>query len=84
MMTTFFFAFPAVLLSGFVFPISSMPNIAQWITYANPLRYFLVIIRAVFLKGAGAEVLWPHMTVMGLLGVLVFILSSLKFTKRLE
>jgi len=84
MMTTFFFAFPAVLLSGFVFPIFSMPNIVQWITYANPLRYFLVIIRAIFLKGVGIEVLWPHMTVMGLLGVLVFILSSLKFTKRLE
>jgi ABC-2 type transport system permease protein len=84
MMTTFFFEFPAVLLSGFVFPISSMPTIVQWITYANPLRYFLVIIRAIFLKGVGAEVLWPHMMVMGMLGILVFILSSIKFQKRLE
>jgi ABC-2 type transport system permease protein len=84
MMTTFFFAFPAILLSGFVFPISSMPEIAQWITYANPLRYFIVIIRAIFLKGVGIEVLWPHLTAMGVLGVLIFILSSLKFTKRLE
>ena len=83
MMTTFFFDFPAILLSGFVFPISSMPNIVQWITYANPLRYFLVIIRGIFLKGVGVEVLWPHMMAMGILGVLVFILSSLKFTKRL-
>jgi ABC-2 type transport system permease protein len=84
MMTTFFFAFPAILLSGFVFPISSMPEIAQWVTYANPLRYFIVIIRAIFLKGVGIEVLWPHLTAMGVLGVLIFILSSLKFTKRLE
>jgi ABC-2 type transport system permease protein len=83
MMTTFFYVFPAILLSGFVFPIDSMPEIVQWITYANPLRYFLVILRVIFLKGAGAEVLWPHIMAMGILGVLVFILSSLKFTKRL-
>ena len=84
MMTTFFYIFPAILLSGFVFPIASMPDVVQWVTYVNPLRYFLVILRAIFLKGVGAEVLWPHMTVMGILGILVFILSSLKFTKRLE
>ena len=84
MMTTFFFNFPAILLSGFVFPIASMPTVVQWITYANPLRYFLVIIRAIFLKGVGVEVLWPHLTAMGILGVLIFTLSSLKFTKRLE
>jgi ABC-2 type transport system permease protein len=84
MMTTFFFNFPAILLSGFVFPIASMPKVVQWVTYVNPLRYFLVIIRAIFLKGVGVEVLWPHMTAMGIIGILVFILSSLKFTKRLE
>jgi len=61
-----------------------MPKVVQWVTYVNPLRYFLVIIRAIFLKGVGVEVLWPHMTAMGILGILVFILSSLKFTKRLE
>ena len=84
MMTTFFFVFPAILLSGFVFPIASMPGVVQWITYLNPLRYFLVIVRAIFLKGVGVEVLWPHMTAMGAIGVSVFILSSFKFSKRLE
>jgi len=84
MMTTFFYVFPAILLSGFVFPIASMPDIVQWITYLNPLRYFLVIVRAIFLKGVGVEVLWPHMTAMGILGISVFILSSFKFSKRLE
>ena len=55
MMSTFFFFFPAVLLSGFAFPIANMPTVVQWITLVNPLRYFLVILRGIFLKGIGRE-----------------------------
>ena len=84
MMTTFFFFFPANLLSGFAFPIENMPEIVQWITYANPLRYFLVIIRGIFLKGIGADLLWPQMVALGALGITVLGLSALRFTKRLE
>lgn len=84
MMTTFFFFFPANLLSGFAFPIENMPEIVQWITYANPLRYFLVIIRGIFLKGIGADLLWPQMVALGTLGIIVLGLSALRFTKRLE
>ena len=84
MMTTFFFFFPANLLSGFAFPIENMPEIVQWITYANPLRYFLVIIRGIFLKGIGADLLWPQMAALGTLGIIVLGLSALRFTKRLE
>jgi len=84
MMTTFFFFFPANLLSGFAFPIENMPEIVQWITYLNPLRYFLVIIRGIFLKGIGAEILWPQMVALGALGIIVLGLSALRFTKRLE
>lgn len=84
MMSTFFFYFPAVLLSGFMFPIANMPIVVQWITYVNPLRYFLVIIRGIFLKGIGAEILWPQMLALGILGTLVLTLSSLRFSKRLE
>ena len=84
MMTTFFFFFPANLLSGFAFPIENMPEIVQWITYLNPLRYFLVIIRGIFLKGVGAEILWPQMVALGALGIIVLGLSALRFTKRLE
>jgi len=84
MMTTFFFFFPANLLSGFAFPIDSMPTIVQWITYANPLRYFLVIIRGIFLKGVGGDILWPQMVALVVLGISVLGLSSLRFTKRLE
>jgi len=84
MMSTFFFYLPAVLLSGFMFPIANMPVVVQWITYMNPLRYFLVIIRGLFLKGVGAEILWPQMLALGILGTLVLTLSSLRFSKRIE
>ena len=67
LMTTFFFLFPAILLSGFMFPIANMPPVVQLVTYINPLRYFLVIIRGIFLKGVGLEILWPH--IAALLGI---------------
>ena len=83
-MSTFFFYFPAVLLSGFMFPIANMPVVVRWITYVNPLRYFLVIIRGLFLKGVGGEILWPQMLALAGLGTIVLTLSSLRFSKRLE
>ncbi|MFH1228262.1 MAG: ABC transporter permease [Planctomycetota bacterium] len=84
MMTTFLFAFPSILLSGFAFPIHNMPEIIQYITYLNPLRYFLVILRGIFLKGAGMEVLWPQMLALLIIGSGIFILSALRFRKRLN
>jgi ABC-2 type transport system permease protein len=83
-MTTFFFAMPFFLLSGFVFPISNMPQIVQWLTHLNPLRYFLVIIRGVFLKGTGMEVLWPQYLGLAILGVVVFTGAVSRFKKRLD
>jgi len=84
MMTMFFFFIPAILLSGFVFPISNMPPIVQYLTYADPLRYFLVIIRGIFLKGSGFDILWPQMLALAILGGIVFTFSSLRFSKRME
>ncbi|HWR73206.1 MAG TPA: ABC transporter permease [Nitrospirota bacterium] len=84
LMATFLFYMPAVLLSGFMFPIENMPDIFQYMTYANPLRYFLVIIRGIFLKGNGMAVLWPQMTALFLLGIVVVTLSSFRFRKRLR
>jgi ABC-2 type transport system permease protein len=81
---TFFFTLPAVNLSGFAFPIESMPEWVQILTYANPLRYFLVVIRGVFLKGIGLDVLWPQMVALALLGGTMILLSSLRFRKRLK
>ena len=82
--STFFFAMPAFTLSGFAFPIENMPEWIQYLTYANPLRYFLVIIRGVFLKANGLDILWPQMLALGLLGTFMILLSSLRFQKRLK
>lgn len=84
MMSMFFFFMPAILLSGFIFPIANMPEVVQVLTYANPLRYFLIIIRGIFLKGIGLNVLWPQMVGLAILGVVLFTFSSLRFRKRLE
>jgi len=84
MMTMFFFFMPAILLSGFIFPIANMPGVVQVLTYANPLRYFLIIIRGIFLKGIGLNILWPQMVGLAILGAVLFAFSSLRFRKRLE
>ncbi len=81
MMTTFFFFFPAMLLSGFIYPIANMPEWVQALTYLNPLRYFLVIIRGVFLKGIGLEILWPQMAALLAIGVVVMGFAVARFRK---
>jgi ABC-2 type transport system permease protein len=84
MMATFFFLLPAVMLSGFAFPIRNMPAVVQYLTYLNPLRYFLEIVRGIFLKGTGIAVLWPQMGALFLFGVVVLCVSILRFRKRLD
>jgi ABC-2 type transport system permease protein len=83
MMMTFLFFSPAVLLSGFIFPIANMPPVIQWLTFLNPLRYFLVIIRGIFLKGIGPAILWPQMAALAVLGVATLWLASRRFQKTL-
>jgi ABC-2 type transport system permease protein len=83
-MMSFFFTTPAFMLSGFTFPIRNMPVIAQWLTYLNPVRYLMEIVRGVFLQGAGVEALWPQMVALGVFGVIILSLSVLRFQKRLE
>jgi ABC-2 type transport system permease protein len=84
MMTTFFFILPFFMLSGFVFPIANMPEVVQWLTYLNPLRYFLVIIRGIFLKGVGLDILWPQYAALAILGTAVFAGALGRFRKRLD
>jgi ABC-2 type transport system permease protein len=74
---------PAILLSGLVFPIANMPQVVQWFTYLNPLRYFLVIVRGIFLKGVGPGILWPQMLALALLGFLTLWLAARRFRKML-
>jgi ABC-2 type transport system permease protein len=83
LMSTILFYMPSILLSGFVFPIKNMPVIFQYLTYGIPLRYFLVIIRGVFLKGVGFSVLWPQMVALLIVGSMVISVSAARFRKRL-
>ena len=83
MMTTFFFFMPAILLSGFLFPIANMPQAVRWLTYLNPMRYFLVILRGVFLKGIGMGILWPQMVALALIGVGTLAFTSKRIHKTL-
>jgi ABC-2 type transport system permease protein len=84
MMMNFFFSTPAFMLSGFAFPIRNMPVAVQWLTYLNPLRYFIDIVRGIFLKGVGVAVLWPQMVALAVYGVTVLTLSALRFHKSLD
>lgn len=81
--TTFFFMMPMIYLSGFVFPIENMPGWIQPATYLIPLRYFLVILRGIFLKGVGLETLWPQALAMFAWGAVVLGLATLRSSKRL-
>ena len=83
-MMSFFFTTPAFMLSGFTFPIRNMPVVVQYLTYLNPLRYFMEIVRGVFLKGIGADILWPKMVALAVYGILVLGLSALRFRKTLD
>ena len=83
MMTTFFCFFPAMLLSGFAFPIANMPEPVQWLTLVNPIRYFLVIVRAIFLKGVGVDVLWSQMWPLLAMGLTTLFLAVRRFHKTL-
>jgi ABC-2 type transport system permease protein len=84
MMTNFFFILPFFMLSGFVFPIANMPQVIQWLTFLNPLKHFLIIIRGIFLKGTGFAVLWPQFLNLAVLGTAVFIGAVNRFHKRIE
>ena len=68
---------------GFAFPIANMPQPVQWLTLFNPIRYFLVIVRSIFLKGVGMEVLWPQMWPLLAMGLTVLFLSIRRFHKTL-
>ena len=84
MMASFFFSMPAFMLSGFAFPLRNMPVVVQYLTYLNPVRYFIEIVRGIFLKGSGISALWPQMLVLGVYGMAILGLSAWRFQKRLD
>jgi ABC-2 type transport system permease protein len=81
--TSFFFLLPMVFLSGFIFPIENMPEAIQPFTYLMPLRYFLVILRGIFLKGVGLETFWPDALALFAWGAAILVLATLRSSKRL-
>ena len=83
MTSSFFFLIPMVFLSGFVFPVENMPAAIQPVTYLIPLKYFLEILRGIFLKGVGLEVLWPQALALLGWGVGILLLATMRSSKRL-
>jgi ABC-2 type transport system permease protein len=80
-MTTFLIFQPTMLLSGFMFPVSSMPIVFQWLTLLNPLRHYLEIVRGIFLKGAGLSVLWPQYLTLLMMGTVILWFATTRFRK---
>ncbi|HEX8984490.1 MAG TPA: ABC transporter permease [Bryobacteraceae bacterium] len=84
MMGSFFAFTPAFMLSGFAFPLRNMPEAVQYLSYLNPVRYFISIVRGLFLKGSGVEVLWPQMLALFAYGSVILVASAMRFHKRLD
>ena len=82
--SAFLVIMPMIFLSGFTFPIENMPVIIQYITYMIPLKYFIIIIRGVVTKGLGIQELWQETTVLFFMGMFILIVSSMRFSKKLE
>jgi ABC-2 type transport system permease protein len=78
----FLFAMPAMLLSGVMTPVASMPAWLRWVTWLNPLRYFVEVMRANLLTGAGLALLWPNLVVLAVFGLTLLTVASLQFQKR--
>lgn len=83
MFVTWFFTIFSILLSGFFIPIENMPRVVQMITYLNPVRYFMVVIREIYLKGTGLGLLWKEALAMTVFGLAMFVSATVRFQKRL-
>lgn len=82
--TSIFFNLPAIFLSGFFYPLAAMPPLLQWLSYLIPLRYFLVVVRGITLKGVGLEALWFEVVALAVFAVLIMGSAALRFRKRLD
>ena len=81
---SFFYITPAIMLSGFGYPITSMPTALRWFTNLDALRFYLVVLRGTFIKGVGLDVLWPQMVAMAILGAGTLTVATLRFHKTLD
>lgn len=84
MFFSWFFSIFTILTSGFFIPIANMPVVVQYLTYINPLRYYMKIVRAIMMKGASVDVLYPEIVAMIIFGLVVFSFSWMRFSKRVK
>ena len=84
MLTVWMTLLPGIFLSGFFFPLEAMPKFLQWISYVIPLRYYLIIIRALLIKGVGAGPIWTEILALALFGIAIMSAASVRFRKRLD
>jgi ABC-2 type transport system permease protein len=84
MLLTFLTMFPSIFLAGFFFPIEAMPGWLQVVTYIIPLRYMLVVIRGIILKGVGLQILRQEVIALIVFGVAIMLLAAARFRKKLE
>jgi ABC-2 type transport system permease protein len=84
MLLVFLTMLPSIFLAGFFFPIEAMPRVLQWLSYAVPLRYMLVIVRGILLKGVGVRILYQEVMALAIFGVVIMLLAATRFRKRLE
>ncbi len=84
MLTVMMYNLPSIFLSGFFFPIQAMPKVLQWVSYAIPLRYYLVVIRSLLLKGVGIEAIQREVWALAIFGIVIMTAAALRFRKRLD
>jgi ABC-2 type transport system permease protein len=84
MLTVWMTLLPSIFLSGFFFPLEAMPKVLQWISYIIPLRYYLIIIRALLIKGVGAASIWNEILALSVFGIVIMGAASVRFRKRLD
>ncbi len=84
MLTVWMLLLPSIFLAGFFFPLQAMPKVLQWISYIFPLRYYLVIIRSLMIKGAGISAFKPELIALAIFGVAIMSLAAMRFRKRLD
>ena len=84
MLTTFMTILPTIFLSGFFFPVAGMPQVLQWISAIIPLKYFLIIVRSIVLKGVGLQLLLSEAVTLAVMGIVMMAVASSRFRKRLD
>ncbi len=83
-MTSVFILLPSLYLSGLFFPLAAMPSVLQWLSYAVPVRYFIVIARGIVLKGVGVDALWPDIEALAIFAVVIMGAAALRFRRTLD